>query len=108
MLGLSTTYHLFYCCSSTHYVRLQNADYAGIAIMIASNTTPPFYYGFMCSDKLFWRCLWLGQVYLCCLIALCVTLAPTKRISWLNSLCFILAGYSTVPGIVHLGYNFDD
>jgi len=80
MLALSTTYHLFYVCSQSHYVRLQNADYAGIAIMIASSTTPPFYYGFMCSEKMYWRCLWLGQVYICCMIALCVTLAPTKRI----------------------------
>ena len=47
-------------------------------------------------------------MYACQLFALCVVLLPRKKISWLNAVAWLLAGYSSVPAIVHLSYNYDE
>ena len=78
--------------------------------MICGSTTPPFYYGFMCDENRFWGNLYLIQVYFFCFIATLLTLYlrndPTKY--HINAAAYILAGYSTTPGIVHLSYYTDE
>lgn len=58
------------------FIRLRSLDFAGITLIIMGSTTPPMYYGMYCEQLTFWRNLWLGLVYTCCLIALCVSLNP--------------------------------
>ena len=50
MLGISATYHTLNCCSKSDNEIGQSCDYSGIAVMIASSATPPFYYGFKCPE----------------------------------------------------------
>lgn len=79
-------------------------DLAGICIMIMSSSTAPFYYGLMCHE---WGLIWLVQVWVVCLIAFAIVMLPTFqdfKYKWVLSLAFIIAGYSTVPGMLHAAY----
>ena len=59
MLTASTTHHTIHCHSNEAYVKGQACDYSGIAVMIAASATPPFWYGFYCEEKHWWRNIWL-------------------------------------------------
>jgi len=105
-MGASAYYHLYGTISCHEMKFLRKYDYGGICIMICGSTTAPFYYGFMCDDSFFWGKVYMAQVYACCLFALYVTLwksAETANL-WVNAISYIIAGYSTVPGIYHLTY----
>jgi len=72
--------------------------------MIAGSITPPFFYGFICPEKVMWKWIWVTQVYLCCAFALVTVMVPSlKGLRWLNAVAWLLAGYSVSPGIIHLG-----
>jgi len=75
--------------------------------MISGTCTSPFYYGFMCDESFFYAKLHLTFVYSSCLFALYVTMRKSKEFGslWLNAVAYILAGYSTCPGLLHLGYK---
>jgi adiponectin receptor len=75
--------------------------------MIAGSTTSVFYYGFYCEQVAFWRNLWMGLVWVCCLFALAISLFPSSKRPWLNALVWIIAGYSSTPGFFHLAYYSD-
>ena len=77
--------------------------------MIMGSCTSPFYYGFMCEDSWFYGKLYLVQVYLCCLFALYATMREVSSFGslWLNAIAFIVAGYSTVPGCLHLAWYME-
>ena len=85
-------------------------DFIGICIMICGSTTPPFYYGFMCDENRYWGWRYLIQVWSFSLIACLLTLVyrKDKEKQWINALAYIVAGYSTVPGIIHLCYYSDE
>ena len=71
--------------------------------MIAGSCTPPYYYGFMCDQMQGWRWLWLAQVWICSLAALaCVLIPAIAKIQWVKALAWVIAGYSTLPGFIHL------
>ena len=73
-MGASAYYHNYFQMNK-QALKLIRVDLAGIAFMIMGSVTPAMYYGMMCEDSKFYRNLWLGQVYLCCFIALAVTLS---------------------------------
>lgn len=50
-LGFSTTYHLFFVKSEHVQSWMSRMDYAGISILIAGSTIPPYYYGFYCKEE---------------------------------------------------------
>ena len=73
--------------------------------MISGGATPPFYYAFMCEEYLFYQRLYLGLVWVCSSVALFVALHPRQRDfnnNWILALSFIIAGYSSSPGVLHL------
>jgi len=101
-MSASAYFHLFLAESAERFSYLRRFDFVGIAIMISGSTTSPFYYGFMCEENWFW-----GQVYLCqvwgfCLVATVVTLTTDNK--YVNAAAFIIAGYSTLFGMIHLAY----
>ena len=53
---------------------------------------------------IFWRWLWLGQIWVFCIAAAIVVIVPVKKRPWLNAVVFIFAGYSTLPGLIHLEF----
>lgn len=93
-------FHLFLCESHCRYNQLQCVDFSGICIMICGSTTSPFYYSFMCEENWYYGRLYIGQVWTFCIIALIVTLCVDSK--WVNALSYIIAGYSTVPAMLHL------
>ena len=106
MMGFSSYYHLFLCESYEASQFLRCLDLVGITVMIAGSATSPFYYGFYCEEMVFWGRLWLGTMYLFCFVAGFLTLYYRKDMSKknLNAASFIVAGYSSLFGIIHLGY----
>ena len=73
--------------------------------MIMGSCTAPFYYGFMCEESWFYGKIYLGQVYFFCFVALYVTLKASggDNINMVvNAISYLVAGYSTGPGIYHL------
>ena len=74
--------------------------------MICGSTTAPFYYGFMCEENQYLGKIFLTQVWSFCIIALIATMCCTSK--WVNAMAYIIAGYSTVPGIVYLAYYTTD
>ena len=107
MMGTSAYFHLFLCQNQDCMVKLQKLDYTGIAVMISGCTFPPFYYGFYCNEMIFWRNLWIGQVWICCAIALLATYCPRIKSLWINAIAWLIAGYSVTPGLLHLKYYSD-
>ena len=102
LMGGSSYYHLFLCESAPRYNLLQCIDFCGICIMICGSTTSPFYYGFMCEENWFWGKVYLIQVWTFCIIALITTLCVDSKA--INAISYIIAGYSTIPGMYHLSH----
>lgn len=86
---------------------MNNLDFAGIAIMIAGTATPVFFYGFYCPQVHFWRNFYLAQVWLTCIIAFTVAMLQCKYRETVLAIAFLVAGYSVLPGGIHLGYYAD-
>ena len=101
-MSASSYYHLFGCQNAAVSDRLRRLDYAGIGILIGGSTIGCLYYGFACEEYAFWRWLWIGQVCLFCAIAVVVTLVPEQPNTVFSAIAFLIAGYSTVPGCLHL------
>jgi len=83
---------------------LRKFDLAGICIMICGSATPPFYYGFMCTDLIFWRNSYLAQIYITSLTALYIAMKPSQKDfgnTWVLAAAFIVAGLSTGLGMLH-------
>ena len=43
-------------------------------------------------------------MYCCCGFALLVVLLPNIKVGWLNSVAWLFAGYSSVPGLAQLAF----
>lgn len=103
-LGFSAFYHNNNCvCENTMYF-LRKFDLAGICIMIMGSATPPLYYGFMCSEMIFWRNVYMTQIYITCLTALAIAMHPSQKNfknTWVLATAFIVAGLSTSIGLMH-------
>ena len=78
--------------------------------MICGSSTPPFYYGFMCDEDRNWGRFYLIQVWSFSLIATALTLylIHDKERQWIFALAYIIAGYSTLFGCIHLAYYQDE
>ena len=87
-------------------ILLRCFDLIGICIMICGSTTAPFYYGFMCEENQ-WGFIYLAQVWTFCIIATILTLTyrnrPDKK--WIGAIAYIVAGYSTGPGMLQLAWH---
>lgn len=108
LMFLSAYYHNFWPESECQSNKLRKLDLMGICAMICGSTTAPFYYGFMCSASSFWGNVYLSQVWLFCFVALFMTMrnsSESASAKALNAFSYIVAGYSTVPGIYHLAYS---
>jgi channel protein (hemolysin III family) len=85
-------------------------DFVGICVMICGCITPPFYYGFMCDETRFYGRIYIAATWFFCLSAMFLTLYyrndPTKKL--LNSISYIVAGYSVTPGLIHAAFYLDD
>ena len=109
MMSCSFIYHLFTCQSHEHQIFYRKFDYAGISIMIAGNSTPMIYYGFMCPQTTFYRNLYLGAIWIIAIIALVLVFSPNSHnLKWLKVVVFLFAGWSTVPAIWHLNNPSSD
>ncbi len=85
-MGASSTFHLLKEHSHKAHKTLAKADYAGISIMIAGSSTPPFYYSFFCEEmqckvlkltkSLVWRNLYIGLIFFFCLMTLILFMIP--------------------------------
>ena len=109
-MGASAFFHNYFCMNSDAK-NLLKWDLAGICMMIMGSCTPPFYYGMQCEESWGWGKFYLIQVYSCCLLALLVTLFQDScgKISSnfkrkLQASCFLIAGYSCAPALIHMGY----
>lgn len=106
-MGASAYYHLFQCVDEETHLKLQKFDFGAISIMIAGTTTSPFYYGFMCEQMTYYRHLYLGIVWVSCIVAAAVTIIPRKQNIIIVLIADLIAGWSTVPGIIHLAFYSD-
>ena len=51
---------------------------------------------------MFWRWLYIGQMCFCSGVAIIITLSPQIKSEKLNAIAFIVAGWSIVPGCLHM------
>ena len=109
--GISAFYHTHGCQSLDTMLVLRRLDLTGISIGIMGGSTPPFYYGFYCDQMRFYQVLWIGLVWCCCLVALAVTIKPSILAqfekNWVIAGIYIVAGYSTSPGYLHMWLVID-
>ena len=78
--------------------------------MICGACTPVFYYGFLCPGFEFYQILYISQCWMFSFVALYVALKPQKKIEdnqGILTAAFIIAGYSVLPGLIHLQYFMD-
>lgn len=90
---------------------LRKFDLAGIAIMISGSATPPFYYFYMCKEQAHLKVVFLGFIWVSSLIALVVSMRPNQKDfknQWILAASFIAAGYSSLPGFLHLAFFQED
>lgn len=89
---------------------LRKFDLLGICMMICGSCTPVYYYGFSCPGFEFYQAFYIAQVWIFCFVALYVSLRPAqkdfKKI-WVLATAWIIAGYSTGPGLIHLTVYLD-
>jgi predicted membrane channel-forming protein YqfA (hemolysin III family) len=77
--------------------------------MVAGSTTPPFYYGFICSGVSHYRWFYLSIVWVSSLAALACVLVPAfAKIHWVKAVAWSLALSSLIPGFVHLTSHPDE
>ena len=100
---MSAWYHNVYDQKESQATFWRSYDMAGISAMIMCSATPPFYYGMMCHS---WGMIWLYQVWFFAIIAFVIAIKPSLAFGkkWVLALAFIVAGYSTVPGMIHATY----
>ena len=64
----------------------------------------------MCEETAVWGRFYIANTWTMCLIAGFLTLYyrddPTKKL--LNAIAYIVAGYSVLPGLIHVTYFTDD
>jgi predicted membrane channel-forming protein YqfA (hemolysin III family) len=86
-------------------------DLVGIVLQIMGSSTPPFYYGFYCEESRYYRNLYLYGGWAVCILAGVVVLFPfglkMQHRAYLCAVAFIFAGWSTLPGCMHLAWNRD-
>jgi hypothetical protein len=71
--------------------------------MISGSCVAPFYYGLMCEKLYFF--IYTSIVCFFCTIAVLAIMNPelmNSKSNWETALAFILAGLSTLPGVVHM------
>jgi adiponectin receptor len=88
-------------------IRLRRFDYAGISIMIAGSCTPALYLGFLCDELTPYRWGYLGSMWVLSFIAAIITFFPDRTNATFRAVVFILAGWSILPGIIHLRYYME-
>ena len=76
--------------------------------MIWGTSFAAFSYGFACKQVFFWKWLWIIKNFVCCLVAVVVTLSPTIKSKKVNAIAFLIAGYSLMPGLLHLHLYSDE
>ena len=84
-------------------------DYVGIAIMISGSTFAPFYYGLICEQHNF--LLYSGIVLFFCFLAAVAIMSQSywnSEAAWISALAFIIAGLSTIPGLVYMSLFIDE
>ncbi len=110
-MGFSAYYHNCQCISKVARDLYLKFDLAGIAIMISGSATPVLYYAFMCKEYAVQKWTYLGLVWIASFGALFVVMSPSSRDSknnWLFALSFIAAGFSAIPGIIHLIFYMEE
>ena len=109
-MGASAFFHTYFCMN-IKAGELLKYDLAGISFMIMGSCTPPYYYGFSCDESWWYGRFYIAQVYACCLMALVATLfkdscgkLPQNFRRKFQLASFLFAGWSTVPGCLHMTY----
>lgn len=111
MMGFSAWYHLVACQSEQKMYFWRKFDLVGIVLQIMGSQVPPCYYSFYCGEdqKYFWRYIIFS--WSICLAAGGVVMYPAGlKGKWKGYLCafaFILAGWSTSPMCIHIGFYRD-
>ncbi|GMH44388.1 hypothetical protein BSKO_12340 [Bryopsis sp. KO-2023] len=99
---ISSTCHLFGCCSRHSSTVIWRIDYMGIALLIVASFFPPVYYGFMCHP--YWRLFYLTTVSVLGLCVMIVCFLPkfqTPEYRTLRAKLFSGLGVSGVIPIIH-------
>ena len=110
-MTFSSYYHLFLCENIDRCVILRCFDLSGICIMICGSATPPMYYGMvMCEESRGWGHFYLKQVWGFCFLATALTLYNRRNIDnqWMNAIAYILAGWMTAFGLIHMAVYTDE
>ena len=116
-MGASTTFHLLKDHSHKMSSSLAKVDYAGISIMIAGSSTPPYYYSFFCEEMhckpfkmtntIEWRNLYIGLMYFLCFLTLCLFMIPglqKPKFRPVRGSVFVLLGIMSGLPIIHLQF----
>jgi adiponectin receptor len=99
----SSTFHLFSAYGEKVGSILNRMDYAGISILIAGSTYPPYFYLFYCNNLL--KKLYLGFISVFAIIVFLVSLLPKftrPEYRWLRGFLFLMLGISTAIPFIHL------
>ena len=112
MLTCSAYYHNYMCQCESRMKYLRKFDLSGICVMICVSATPPVFYGFMCEENQFYGSIFLGQIWTFCFVALYCTMGygiskDEKHRKKIAAIAYLVAGYSTAPGVLYLVYYAD-
>jgi len=102
-LSCSTIFHLFCCHNEKLFHVLNQIDYAGISILIASSCYPPFVYMFYCSS--FFSIFYISLITIFSVIVFICSLiydfnSPQRRT--LKGTLFLCLGLSTAIPFIHI------
>lgn len=99
---ISSTCHLFACCSEHVSIIMWRIDYTGIALLIVSSFYPPIYYGFLCHPL--WSAMYLSTISVLGVITLMACTMPQLgviRSRTTRAKLFATLGLSGVVPMVH-------
>ena len=104
-MGISATFHLFYCHSKKCNSVLCRFDYAGISLLIGGSNFSPNYYGLYCKEYQTLLYIFLGIIEGSCLFAFFISLhpkfySPSLRKAWAFMYVFIGVG-GAFPGVYY-------
>jgi adiponectin receptor len=75
---------------------------------MGGSVTPFMYYGFMCEEVSRWRNFYLLEIWSMATLATVVTLMPSwNENNGIKAGCFLAAGWSCWPALLHLAYFAD-
>lgn len=108
MMTFSAWYHLNSCQSEQKMYYWRKFDLVGIVLQLMGSQAPPFFYVFYCEEDQYLFRRYVGFSWAICIGAGATVLMPSglrgKSKHYLCALAFLLAGWSTSPGCIHMAF----